>query len=264
MNLVGNGVCNGGAYLDVKCGQDGGDCASFVEMYPGCIVDDVTLIGNGVCDGDIYDSEQCHYDGGDCAPSSPPSSEGCRWLRECDAGVQFRPISDTLGAVEYNPTPSSNVFIQFPFDFATPLLPGVSDNEVSFGCDTIMFFTGGLKNLDVNPMDTLFGTGADPLVFCNENGYEGTLAVLEDGSTSVLISFENMRSPSGKFGNAQVELFESGGINFCYGDGEMLGTPFGAHILEPEDIHLIPQDPFGGRHTAATWPKNKCFCFDCF
>lgn len=55
-NLIGNGVCNGGAYATEECGQDGGDCAR-------CVVPDMSLVGNKECNGGVYMSEDCSYDG---------------------------------------------------------------------------------------------------------------------------------------------------------------------------------------------------------
>lgn len=48
------------------CYYDSGDCLFFAINFPGCIVDDVNLIQNGVCNGGSYFSEVCEFDGGDC------------------------------------------------------------------------------------------------------------------------------------------------------------------------------------------------------
>ena len=59
IGLVGNGICNGGQFFTEACNDDGGDCAK-------CDVDDPSLVGNGVCNVGDYMSDDCGRDGGDC------------------------------------------------------------------------------------------------------------------------------------------------------------------------------------------------------
>lgn len=57
--ILGDGVCDSGAYISPECGYEAGDCES-------CLVVDYTKIGNGKCDGGSYNTAQCYYDFGDC------------------------------------------------------------------------------------------------------------------------------------------------------------------------------------------------------
>jgi hypothetical protein len=67
------------------CHSDGGDCAFFVDVYPGCIVDDISLVNNGFCDGGVYFTEACNFDGGDCSNCTVSNPN---WIGDgfCDGG----------------------------------------------------------------------------------------------------------------------------------------------------------------------------------
>ncbi len=59
LELVGDGVCNGGDYMTGQCGYDGGDC-------DGCVVIDAFLINNQICNREgTYNTIECDFDGGD-------------------------------------------------------------------------------------------------------------------------------------------------------------------------------------------------------
>lgn len=67
--LLENGDCDM-VFNYPDCAYDGGDCSEFNSIYPGCIVDDISLLGNGKCDGSPYNAKICRYDGGDCSIES--------------------------------------------------------------------------------------------------------------------------------------------------------------------------------------------------
>ena len=238
----------------------------FVTKYPGCVVEDIKLIGNGICDEGVYATEACKYDGGDCAPDE------CRWRDQCNAAGQFQSISGGTKRYKFeavNGDEQSRVIdIELPFNFETDLFPGLSDNVVTVGCTTYISFRNGLKDLRINPMEALNENADDSgLNICNESGStdEGVLTTLENGDTSFLVSFENIRSDRGRFANVQIELFKTGDIMFCYGVGDLDGYSFGAYILRQDSnsMYNIPNEPFSGNHAAKRWPSNKCFCFGC-
>ncbi len=62
---LGNGECDGGAYISHYCYYDGGDCLDFIEKYPNCDAEFPSHVGNSKCDSE-YDYKECGYDGGDC------------------------------------------------------------------------------------------------------------------------------------------------------------------------------------------------------
>jgi len=73
--LFGNGICDGGLYNTKGCLYDFGDCDTFNEEYPNCILDDELLksessygiiLGDGICDGGAYNSDECGFEFGDC------------------------------------------------------------------------------------------------------------------------------------------------------------------------------------------------------
>ena len=67
-SLIGDGRCdNFLPYNTDICGNDGGDCSSFNERFPGCEAPITELVGDGICQNVYpYNSEKCKYDGGDC------------------------------------------------------------------------------------------------------------------------------------------------------------------------------------------------------
>ena len=67
LSFLGDGDCHGGAYNTPECGFDHGDCQEFNWNYPNCIVDTPTFVGDELCDGGDYNTPECLFDGGDCA-----------------------------------------------------------------------------------------------------------------------------------------------------------------------------------------------------
>ncbi len=68
LDRLGDGICNGGEYNVEECGYDDGDCISFNERYPLCVVNQnlISFLGNGKCDQVKLNNEECGWDGGDC------------------------------------------------------------------------------------------------------------------------------------------------------------------------------------------------------
>lgn len=62
---IGDGRCDGGMFMHLTCGFDGGDCLSYRVQYPDCDALEPHLIGDGECN-ELYNKESCDYDGGDC------------------------------------------------------------------------------------------------------------------------------------------------------------------------------------------------------
>jgi hypothetical protein len=62
---LGDGICDGGAYMHESCYYDGGDCIDFVWDYPDCHVEEPARVGDGTCHNDL-NTEECGFDGGDC------------------------------------------------------------------------------------------------------------------------------------------------------------------------------------------------------
>ena len=65
-SLLGNGICNGGKYNTIECGWDSTDCVEFNEKYPDCNVNDPNKLNDGICDSGPYNTAECEFDGGDC------------------------------------------------------------------------------------------------------------------------------------------------------------------------------------------------------
>jgi LNR domain. len=87
----GNGQCDGGIYMThPSCFQDGGDCTTFLQLYPNCDVPDPEKVGDGICDGALYFKEACGWDGGDCQSCA---AENIEWIRDgiCNGGIYLSP-----------------------------------------------------------------------------------------------------------------------------------------------------------------------------
>ena len=91
-DLIGNGICDGGVYMQDACSNDGGDCSNckatgdgychkhynteacgwdagdcLIADYPNCHVGISGWINDGQCDDYApYNTEACGWDGGDC------------------------------------------------------------------------------------------------------------------------------------------------------------------------------------------------------
>ena len=81
---------------------------------------------------------------------------------------------------------------------------------------------------------------------------------------SVIFSWEAVNFwPSSGVVNAQVELFDDGAINLCWGIGDMaLNTA--AVGMEDDSVSLaFPATgaPFGANGITSTYPTNQCRCF---
>ena len=72
LTKIGDGQCDGGDYNSQECDYDGQDCVEFNELYPNCDVPHPWKVGNGQCDGGAYYSELCGWDGGDCVACNAP------------------------------------------------------------------------------------------------------------------------------------------------------------------------------------------------
>jgi hypothetical protein len=73
-----------------SCVADGGDCISFLQKYPNCIVPDPEKVGDGICDGALYFKNECGWDGGDC---SSCQAEHVEWIGDgiCNGGKYLSP-----------------------------------------------------------------------------------------------------------------------------------------------------------------------------
>jgi len=62
---IGNRACDGGAYNNIECGWDGGDCEEFNAKYLNCTEEyPCYKIGNRRCYGGAYNTTECGFDGG--------------------------------------------------------------------------------------------------------------------------------------------------------------------------------------------------------
>ncbi len=66
IDMIGNGVCDGGYINRYECGFDGGDCQNFNSQYPTCDAANPEEVGDGECH-QTYNTEDCGYDGGEIA-----------------------------------------------------------------------------------------------------------------------------------------------------------------------------------------------------
>lgn len=62
-SLLGDGHCDGGAYMSSACQYDSHDCDSFLSEYPECEAEFPATVGDGTCDI-INDYPGCDFDGG--------------------------------------------------------------------------------------------------------------------------------------------------------------------------------------------------------
>ena len=67
-NYIGNGRCDNIQDLNTaECGFDGGDCAEFNSLYPGCTYSYPLELGNDRClNNNEANTAECKFDGGDC------------------------------------------------------------------------------------------------------------------------------------------------------------------------------------------------------
>lgn len=58
---IANGICDP-ELNTTECSWDGFDCIDAKKDIP-CIVDDINLLGDGICNGGRYNTPQCDFDG---------------------------------------------------------------------------------------------------------------------------------------------------------------------------------------------------------
>ena len=95
---------NYGNYNTPGCTFDEGDCLLFNQEFPGCKAKYIDLLGDGVCDGGDYNTIACGYDGGDCPPiSSTVRANPNRNLTSCeDVDYPYRIGDGRCDGGEYN------------------------------------------------------------------------------------------------------------------------------------------------------------------